>query len=137
MIRSCTFGIRVYLARTATGNLPTVVRRVRFGDPWMVRFTKAAGPGQRICPAAFSMLFWWGKPTRFGSPRHCPPYAEDGGRGLPLHIRPRIGPWSLIGAPALAMRRGLVSSPSAVGHNPLDERQEESSSCRRRGRELN
>jgi hypothetical protein len=33
MIRSWTFGIRVNLDRTATGNLLAVVRRVRFGDP--------------------------------------------------------------------------------------------------------
>jgi hypothetical protein len=70
---------------------------------WMVRFTKAAGPGQRICPAAFSMPFWCEKPTRFGSLGLGLPGAEDGDGASPSASAPASVPGSF-GAPAPFVR---------------------------------
>ena len=60
--------------------------------------------------AAFSMLFWWGKPTRSGCPGLSLPGAEDGDRGLPLRIRPRVGA-PYLGASALS---GAGAMPKRV-----------------------
>src|SRR5215207_1611914 len=49
--------------------------------------------------AAFSMLFWWVKPTRFGSLGLGLPDAEDGDGASPSTSAPASGPGSF-GAPA-------------------------------------
>src|SRR5215210_4287280 len=58
---------------------------------WMVRFTKAAGDPFKDSPAAFSMLFWWGKPTKCGSAGLCRPDAEDGNVNSPPESAPASG----------------------------------------------
>src|SRR5215217_5158259 len=54
--RASTLGIRVNLGLCGTAASYFLVRRCAL----MIRFTKAAGPGQRTAPPLFSMLFFTG-----------------------------------------------------------------------------
>src|SRR5215203_6857181 len=100
MIRSCTFGIRVNLLLTAT---PTSLGLCD-GCALVIldgKIHQSGGPsGKGSAPPLFLCCFGGGSLPDVGAPGLADRMCRGWGPGLPPCIRPRIGPGSLIGAPA-------------------------------------